>query len=196
MRKTLRFLAGTARFAPLALLLSVSGNPAHGSESWHVSSGVGVLLFQGGQPTRDSVAGTLRLGYDLDAPVSLELGGLVGGGDSRSSAVDGGNRNLYGSWADAIIHLARWERLDPYLNVGVGALWSDNRAWPDNRQECVVPRLGAGFLYSVSEHWSVRAGVTLMTLRLNDRHDCFGLAEAGLCYYFGDTTPARPGQAE
>ena len=191
MRRKLRFFAVPARFAPVQLAFCLLVAPlglVHGSESWHVTPGAGVLLFSGDQPARDNVAATLRLGYDLDAPLSLELGGLTGSLDSRAE----GSHDLYGSWADAIIHLARWERFDPFLSAGAGAFWTDGRVLPDNREEGVVPRLGLGFLYSLSEHWSARVGVTLMTMRVTDRHDCFGLAEAGLSYYFGDTTPARP----
>jgi hypothetical protein len=187
----------TARFSPVGLvllLLSMPGNFALGGESWHVTPGAGVLLFSGGQPTRDGLAGTLRFGYDLDAPISIELGGLAGNFDCRDNAADSGGGNIYGAWADAIIHLARWERFDPFLGVGAGAFWSDRHALPDNRQEGGVPRLGAGVLYTLSEHWSLRAGVTAMTMRMTDRHACFGIVEAGLSYYFGDTTPAYPGE--
>jgi len=180
----------------LFLLLTVPAGLVLGGESWHVTPGVGLLLFSGGQPARDSVAGTLRIGYDLDAPVSVELGGLAGGVDRRNDAAAGGGNGVYGAWADAIIHLSRWERFDPFLSAGAGALRSDCRALPDNREEGAVPRLGAGFLYTLSEHWSLRAGMTAMTLRLTDRHACFGIVEAGLSYYFGDTTPAHPEQGE
>ena len=185
MRRKFRIFAATVLFSPVGLVLLLLTAPlsVQGSESWHVTPGAGVLLFSGGQPVRDSMAETLRLGYDLDAPVSIELGGLAGG------------RDRDGTWADAILHLARWERFDPFLSAGVGAFWSDRHALPDNRDDGVGPRLGAGFLYSLSEHWSARAGVTVTTLRLSDRQSVFSIVEAGLSYYFGDTTPDRPDTA-
>ena len=194
MRSKLRIFASAVPLFPLglALLLSVAGCPAWGGESWYVTPGAGVLFFSGGQPSRDSVAGTLRLGYDLNAPISIELGGLAGELNNRNDAAAGSGHEINGTWVDTIIHLARWERFDPFFNAGVGACWSDGHVLSDNREEGVVPRLGAGFLYTLSEHWSARAGVTVMTLRLPDRHACFGIAEAGLSYYFGDTTPAQP----
>jgi hypothetical protein len=187
-------LAVTAAFplAGLLLLLSAPFTLVQGGESWHVTPGAGVLLVPGGQPTRDGLVETLRLGYDLDAPVSIELGGLAGDLDNRNEAVDGRRSALDGTWADAIVHLARWERFDPFLSAGAGAFWSDHHTLPGNHQEGVVPRLGAGFLYTLSEHWSARVGVTVMTMRLPDRQSCFGILEAGLSYYFGDTTPALP----
>jgi hypothetical protein len=192
MRSKPRIFAATALFPLLGLLLSAPLSLVWGSESWHVTPGAGVLLVPGGQPARDGLVETLRLGYDLDAPVSIELGGLVGNLDNRDDAADGRRSAIGGTWADAIIHLARWERLDPYLNAGTGAFWSDHHTLPGGHQEGVTPRLGAGILYTLSEHWSAHIGATVMTTRLPDRHACFGILEAGLSYYFGDTTPAQP----
>ncbi|MEI6211618.1 MAG: outer membrane beta-barrel protein [bacterium] len=197
MRRIIRVFSAAvpvARTAALGLLLATGlSGLSWGSESWHVATGAGVLLFPGGEASRDNMVGTLRLGYDLNAPLSIELGGLAGGFNSPDRGADGGWHSIRGTWADLIVHLARWERLDPYLSAGVGAFWCDGHALPDNRQEGFAPRLGAGILYSLSEHWSVRAGVTAMTLQPNERQACFGFAEAALCYYFGDTTPERPG---
>jgi len=194
MRRKLRLLVWPAQILPLPvtllLCLASLNSPVQGGESWHVTAGEGVLLFSGAQPAHDGLAETLRLGYDLDAPVSFELGGLAGDFNSRNGAVDDGDHGIYGAWADAIIHLARWERFDPFLNVGAGCFWSAGRALPDNREEGAVPRLGAGFLYTLSEHWSLRMDATAMTMRLSNRHACFSCMEAGLSYYFGDTTPA------
>lgn len=176
----------------LALLLATFGAPARGGESWHVTPGAGVLCFTGGQPAHDSVVGTLRAGYDLDAPLSIELGGLAGDLKLRSGSGDNNQETLGGAWADAVFHLARWERLDPFVSAGAGTLWSAARTLPDSRSEATVPRLGAGVLYTLSESWSLRSGITVMSLRATDRHDCFYLFEMGLSYYFGDTTPARP----
>ena len=188
-------LATTAPFPWLGLALLLLCAPCglvRASESWHVTPGAGVLLFPGGQPTHDGMVETLRLGYDLDAPVSIELGGLAGNLNCRRDSSFGGRSTIGGGWADVLIHLARWERFDPYVVGGIGAFGSEHHALPDNRSEGIVPRLGAGVLYTLSEHWSARAGVTVMTMRLPDRQACFGLVEAGLSYYFGDTTPARP----
>jgi hypothetical protein len=193
MHITRRILPGAPRFAAglLALLLAAA---AQGSESWHASPGAGWLLLPGSTPLRDGPAATLRLGYDFDAPVSLELGGLAA---SLASRLPGGGRHdLYGAWADAILHFARWERFDPFVSAGVGALGSDARALPGDRRAACTPRLGAGAMYTLTEHWSVRAGVTVLTTQPNHRESCCALVEAGLFYYFGDTTPARPGTAD
>jgi hypothetical protein len=198
MWRVFAIFSAAARLFPLPMLLLAAGAaaPAQGGESWHITPGAGVLLLPGGQAACDGAAGTLRLGYDLDAPVSIELGGLAGRLDHRDRTADVGGHHIRGTWVDTIFHLARWERLDPFLSAGYGAFWSDGRALPDHRQEGFAPRLGAGVLYTLSEHWSLRAGVTAMTLRPGGRQAAFGIAEAGLSYYFGDTTPARPGEAE
>ncbi len=167
---------------------------AHSSESWHVTPGGGVLLFPGGHAPQDGWVGTLRAGYDLNAPLSLEVGGLAGTVHRPADAVDSGTLALQGTWGDLIIHLARWERLDPFLSVGAGAFWCAGRGLPDNQQEAVFSRAGAGVLYSLSENWSFRLGATL--LASPDRQACFGLIETGFSYYFGDTTPSRPPLAE
>jgi hypothetical protein len=175
-----------------ALLAAFAATASRAAEAWHLTPGVGVLSLAGSDPARAAGIGALRLGYDLDAPVSLELGGLAGCSENRRDAADTGWHNLYGVWADAIVHLRRWERFDPFLSLGAGYLWSDGRALPDRRQEIVTPRLGAGFLYSLSDAWSVRAGVSLMAAHPADRRTVGCLFEFGLSYYFGDTTPARP----
>ena len=178
------------KFCSFALLFSIALlRPVLAGESWHVTAGEGVLLFCGAQPSHDGLVETLRLGYDLDAPVSFELGGLTGHFDSRA---DNDAPVIYSSWGDAIFHLARWERLDPFLTAGAGAFWSNDRALPENRENGLTPRLGAGFLYTLSEHWSLRVDATVMTLHRPDRQAGFGLLEAGLSYYFGDSTPASP----
>ena len=38
----------------------------------------------------------------------------------------------------------------------------------------------------------LRTGITVQTLQPSARRAGFGILEAGLSYYFGDTTPARP----
>lgn len=165
-----------------------------GSESWHVTPGAGLFLFPGGDASRNSWVGTWRAGYDMNAPLSLEIGGLAGGVARPADAVDSGVRDLMGTWLDLIVHLRRWERLDPFLSAGGGAFWCDGRGLPDNRQEAVYPRAGAGFLYSLSENWSFRLGATLLVA--GSREACGGVVEAGFSYYFGDTTPERPPMAE
>jgi hypothetical protein len=166
----------------------------HGSESWHVTPGAGMLLLPGGTAPQNGWVGTLRAGYDLNAPLSLEVGGVAGTLPRSADAGESGTLDLQGTWADLIVHLARWERLDPFLSVGAGAFWSDGRGLPDNQQDGLFPRVGAGFLYSLSENWSFRLGATLMAAQ--DRQACFGLVESGFSYYFGDTTPDRPPLAE
>ena len=194
MTRKFRFFRADGSFATLtlALLLTAFGTLSRAGESWHVTPGAGVLCFTGGQPTHDSVVGTLRAGYDLDAPLSIELGGLAGNLKFRSGSGDNNQEVLGGAWADAILHLARWERLDPFVSAGAGTLWSEARTLPDSRSEATVPRLGAGVLYTLSENWSLRSGITAMSMRATDRHDSFYLLEMGLSYYFGDTTPAHP----
>ena len=181
MSRRIGFLAATAPLGVAWLLLFSACTPARGGESWHVTPGAGVLLFPGSQPAHDSLAGTLRLGYDLDAPVSLEFGQLAGMLDTPKDP-GSDHQAVESVWTDVMLHLARWERLDPFLSAGGGVFWSDGRTLPDNRSEGVVPRLGAGFLYTLSEHWSARAGITVMSLQRPNRQGGFALAEAGLSY--------------
>jgi len=171
---------------PIACLLLSAALLARGGESWHVTPGTGLLLTPGGD-AGNNWATMLRLGYDFDAPLSLELGGLIVPRDGRNE--------ISGTWVDTVVHLARWERFDPFLNAGVGAFWSDCRALPDDRARGLAPRLGAGFLYTLSEHWSLRAGITVQTLQPSARRAGFGILDTGLSYYFGDTTPTRPDAA-
>lgn len=187
--------AGTAR--------SAESDASDFRGAWYITPGAGFLFFQGGHPSRDGWAGTLRAGRDVSELFSIEAGGIYGAPDTRNGPRQGRPAPFGGVWMDAVfhfggwegydrlctalvgplaprMHFSRWERFDPFLTLGAGACWSGRRALPGDDVVSFVPRLGAGFQYHLTEHWSVRAECTAMTTRECGFPSLFGMAAAGL----------------
>jgi len=164
----------------------------------YVSPGLGVVLMNSFSPSHDTLAPMLRLGYDMNDIFSFEIGGLATRLDDRNDLRLPHDAfhytDAYGAWADAIIHLTRWEKFDPFINVGVGEFWAMDNAWLNEKEMMLVPRLGLGAMYHLNDHWSLRAGGTLMTSDFHPHeHNLFSVVDVGLGYSFGGgRAPAAP----
>jgi outer membrane protein OmpA-like peptidoglycan-associated protein len=196
--KSLSLCAAAAVLLSSALAAVAAEPPAvqtgSGSGQVYVNPGVGLLLFREDQPSRDVLAPMVRVGCDLTDLVSLEASGIWAPA-VRSHASAGRPFNatdIFGLSGDAVFHVTRWERFDPYLSAGLGAFFSERDTMPSQHQNIVTPRLGAGAMYHLTDHWSLRAGGTLMAANF-DFGEMFGLLEIGAVYYFGGgATPPPP----
>jgi outer membrane protein OmpA-like peptidoglycan-associated protein/opacity protein-like surface antigen len=134
---------------------------------WYGNVGLGVMQFEGDEPVQDGMVLSGRLGYDLNEWWSIE-GSLV-----YAPTLDENFRDSYGEQVsrlyetagvhetsalgfavDALFHFTRWERLDPYLSLGIGLThYADD--FNDSNNELSV-RGGAGVMYHFNDEWAVR----------------------------------------
>ncbi len=142
---------------------------------WTVSLTAGRLDLEGDFPIRDGFIGSLHVGRDwtewwtFEATLSLAPS-LRGSRYYRQNPADGSweriNRLvdetgdnetwLAGLSLDAMFHFTRWERLDPYLSLGAGAVrfGSNLKTYDDSD---FFLQGGGGVLYHFNDEWAVRA---------------------------------------
>lgn len=156
---------------------------------WYVSPGVGMMFFEGNQPTDEGLNMVLRLGYDISDHWSAEIGGtwapnITGNGDSdANNRVD--NQSFSGAFVDGLYHFNRFNRLDPYLSVGAGYVRATDRVLNDGDEHSIGgPRVGAGVMYHLSDNWSLRAD-THAFMSLEDDCPFIYSADVGVAYRFG-----------
>jgi len=136
---------------------------------WYFSVGAGLMDKEGDEAVNDGVIGTFRAGYDLTDTWSLEgmfyvapklterfVGVDYTGRVSRAEE-DAGFGDTYAAALaiDGLCHFTRWERLDPYLTLGVGAAWFGHEV-NGYRLDPTV-RGGGGVMYHFNDEWAVRA---------------------------------------
>ncbi|HNX33773.1 MAG TPA: outer membrane beta-barrel protein [Kiritimatiellia bacterium] len=159
------------------------------SPRWYVSPGVGMMFFEGNQPTDEGLNMVLRLGYDISDHWSAEVGGTWApnisgnGGADANNGVD--NQSISGAFIDGMYHFNRFNRLDPYLTAGAGYVRSTDRVLNDGDEHSIGgPRVGAGVMYHLNDNWSLRAdGHAFMSVE----DDCpfIYTADMGVVYRFG-----------
>jgi outer membrane protein OmpA-like peptidoglycan-associated protein len=189
-----RNLCFSALLASTALVgLTATAADSAANDQWYFSPGLGVMLFQHGQPSRDGADLSLRAGYDLpQRPISIELGGSIAEAKEKASPNEAsGGRQIYGIWADSLFHLQQWEAFDPFVSAGLGYFCSDHHGLPEHDDHAFMPRLGVGFKYTLSEGVAARADWTLMSTRF-DGSDVFSTLEAGLDCRLDNTAAAMP----
>jgi outer membrane protein OmpA-like peptidoglycan-associated protein len=141
----------------------------------HLSLSAGLLQFEGDEQVKDGFLAAVHLGYDatewwswegvlsvapqLDENFRTEW--RTGEQVSRLQESAGvSETEAVGLALDGLYHFTRWERLDPYLSLGVGFLW-----YADDFDEQFDPsvRVGGGVMYHLTDVWSLRAdGRTLV----------------------------------
>lgn len=155
-------------------------NPDFGR--WYISPGIGGTKFEGDYPLEDGMLFTMRLGYDYSEWWTLEGSLLVapslderlGDGlyvykdangawkqDDKPYAYSKGDQYFDSTWmtqlfGDALFHLSRFDRIDPYLTVGAGVTAFGEDLTGDG-QFSVAIRGGGGIMYHLSDAWSLRA---------------------------------------
>jgi outer membrane protein OmpA-like peptidoglycan-associated protein/opacity protein-like surface antigen len=140
---------------------------------WYVSPSLGMLLFEGDEEVESGYEMNVKLGYDLTEWWSIEgmlltaptldenfrIDYLTGEQISRLQEIEGNegvdSTSAIGLAVDGLFHFTRWDRLDPFLAIGVGlTFFADDMA-----EGATAPcfRLGGGVMYHFNDEWAVRA---------------------------------------
>ncbi|MBT3193427.1 MAG: OmpA family protein [Verrucomicrobia bacterium] len=137
---------------------------------WYGSLGLGMIEYEGDEEVDDAYLGNLRLGYDYSEWWSFE-GSLVIApkieGNFRNShgrrinrleeSTEDGVEDTYGVGLalDALFHFTRWDRLDPFLSVGIGMMYYGDEIAGETFD--VALRGGGGVMYHFNDEWAIRA---------------------------------------
>ena len=163
------------------------------------------MFFEGNQPVDEGFNMLLRLGYDISEHWSVEGGiswapnitsngrgssddgdyccGGAGGGWEGDGGVKG--QSIRGVFADGLYHFNRYNRLDPYLAAGFGYYRANDDVFCEGDERTIVgPRAGAGVMYHLNDHWSLRADVRAM-MAIDETCEFVYTADAGVAYRFG-----------
>ena len=166
------------QLAVLSALLSVYVFPlwtvaeeAGDLHPWNISLSAGMLNFEGDEVVEDTFLGSLHLGYDCTDWWTFE--GVLAvapsidesfrtewsTGEKVSRLQEAAGPGVHDTWSagvdlNGLYHFTRWDRLDPYLSVGVGVVWYEEAF--DRELEPTV-RAGGGVMYHVDDTWALRA---------------------------------------
>ncbi|MEI7437993.1 MAG: porin family protein, partial [bacterium] len=171
--------------------------------------GIGFLDFDGGQPVRDGCFPALHVGYDFNDRLSLDaqfrvLPSLRGQyrydsqtGEQfnrlweQTGGINGGVDGTwgYGAALDALYHFTRWERLDPYLAVGVGYDWYQHSFYDPGYT--LALRMGGGVMYHLNDEWAIRVDIRGYPVGNQNKVNANSEYEVGVVWTFGAHTPAR-----
>ncbi|MFU8780900.1 MAG: OmpA family protein [Kiritimatiellia bacterium] len=169
---------------------------------WYFSPGLGILNFEGDEELQGGVQATFRVGYEHTQWWSYEAGLFLAPhlrqnyrGDqttgqrvSRLKESTGASSSYaLGLFGDALYHLTRWERFDPYLVLGVGTVFYQNKTRSDYFDPML--RTGLGFMYHFNDEWALRADARLyMTLEYSEANATF---DAGVAWRWGAQIPPQ-----
>ncbi|MEI7437522.1 MAG: outer membrane beta-barrel protein, partial [bacterium] len=177
--------------------------------------GVGFVDFDGGQAVRDGYFPALHVGYDFSNWLSLDaqfrvLPSLRGQYYDRLNAnKDGydqvnrlqedtqkfsGGEGYTGTWGygaavDGLYHFTRWERLDPYLAVGIGYDWYQHKFYDPGYT--LTLRAGGGVMYHLNDEWAIRIDFRGYPIVNQDDFKANSEYEAGVVWTWGARTPAK-----
>lgn len=167
---------------------------------WYFSPGLGVMQYEGDEEVEDGFLLSARLGYDYSEWWSFE------GGIFIAPKLDENFRNSYGekisrleetagegihdtyavgTFVDALFHFTRWERLDPYLALGVGfTFYGDELSHGDTD---LAIRGGGGVMYHFNDEWAIR--VDGRTFIVGEDTEANAIIDAGLVWTWGARVP-------
>jgi outer membrane protein OmpA-like peptidoglycan-associated protein len=88
---------------------------------------------------------------------------------------------------DGLFHFTRWERLDPFLAVGVGAVHygADRVGQREDDQDDVALRGGGGVMYHFNDEWALRADVRAMLVDFGNSPNANSILSAGVNWTWG-----------
>lgn len=196
--KCLTSVMGVAMAAVLLVPVCGQGQEVPIEAKWYVSAGLGALSYEGDEELKDGLLGTIRLGYEysewwsfegglsiapqldenfrFDQPTQTRVSRL------EESAGPGVNDTFaLGFSLDALFHFTRWERLDPYLTLGVGAIFYGEEIGGEQFDPSV--RAGGGVMYHLNDEWALRADArTFLAGRDTEANAIF---DAGILWRWG-----------
>ncbi len=165
---------------------------------WYVSAGLGAIGYEGDEELKDGFLGTVRLGYEYSEWWSFE-GGLSIAPQLKenfrfdqptqtrvSRLEESAGPGVHDTYAlgfsfDALFHFTRWERLDPYLTLGAGAIFYGDEMDGDQFDPSV--RAGGGVMYHFNDEWAVRADAR--TFLAGQDTESNAILDAGLVWRWG-----------
>ncbi len=171
-------------------------------DRWYFSPSLGIMLFEGDEELNDGFQGTFRVGYEHSQWWSYEIGLTLapylrenfrrdadtGERVSRLEEATGASSSYaIGLFGDALYHFTRWERLDPYLVLGLGTMYYEHKT----RSGYFDPmfRSGIGFMYHFNDEWAFRADARLyMTLEYTEAN---ATVDAGFAWRWGAEVPPQ-----
>jgi outer membrane protein OmpA-like peptidoglycan-associated protein/opacity protein-like surface antigen len=177
---------------------------------WYFGPGAGVMHKEGDEAVNSGAIGTFRAGYDYTGTWSLEglfyvapklterfVGhtitnsqGQVIGKDYLSRAKEDpgfGDTYVAAAAIDGLCHFTRWERLDPYLAVGVGAAWFGHEV--NGYRFDPTVRAGGGVMYHFNDEWAVRADYRNLFLGADKQANT--TIDGGIMWTPGARVPAK-----
>ncbi len=141
----------------------------------NVSLTGGGVDFEGDEAVDDSYAVSLHVGLDYTERWTLEavltslphleesLAHSYGTRVSRLQRTAGAGvdeTSAIGLAVDGLYHFTRWERLDPYVSIGLGIMHYEDDV---GAQTDPTVRVGGGIFYHLSDHLALRADLRVIT---------------------------------
>ncbi len=176
----------------------------HGEPLWYLSLGGGHINYEGDEEVKDSFVGTARLGYDYNESWTFESmltlapkidenfrrDWATGARVSRLEEECGTGVHdtwLVGVTLDALYHFTRWDRVDPYVLLGVGLMWYEEDMGEGNIDP--YAGIGGGLFYHFNDMWAVRAdGRTFLS---GNDTEANALVDVGVVWTWGAVVPAN-----
>ncbi len=177
---------------------------------WYFSPAIGWQDWQGDEEADDAVLLTARLGYDYNEWWGIE--GVfytapyikekmrnrmwpddVTGTYQKVSMVDGepgerfGDTYMIGLAVDGLFHFTRWERLDPYLTLGVAAIYYGQKINGERFDPSI--RGGGGVMWHFNDEWAVRAD--FRGFFAGNDVQANSMIDAGVVWTWGARVPAN-----
>jgi outer membrane protein OmpA-like peptidoglycan-associated protein len=163
---------------------------------WTVSAGPGLVVFDGDQWTKDGFYLQGRLSYEVNPRLNLDGFLFVAPSldanvpSNRAKVPDYSSTWMAGAGVEAVLHLTRWERFDPYVAAGLhGSVFGDDQK--NGGSTDVALRGGGGALYHFDEEWALRVDARMALGGIDQDSEVNGFFEAGLCWTWGAKIPAK-----
>lgn len=159
----------------------------------YVSGSLGAVHFEGDQVQNGGAMLTGRLGYDCNERWTLE--GVVGLAPSldieetgQSGVIEASSTFAASLALDGLFHFTRWERIDPYIAVGLGFTHYGDKLVNGDQDEMLL-RGGGGVMYHFNDEWALRADYRAMLAGFGEVPNANSIIDGGLCWYWGAHVP-------